>query len=205
MKRSTLALVLGVGIVGSQAGHLLAYQLRFGSAALQVQNAGAHAYFPTLAKNALGLAAAAALAALFLIALARVAGTRPEKESAPPYVRLLAALFTIQLVCFGLQETGEASLTGAAPTSVAVLLLWGTVGQLPIAAVAALALRWLLARLRPALAQLSLGYTSAFQVLPQASTFVPRPTGTEQVASTDGLAVAFNRRGPPSFLRSALH
>ena len=57
-RKKALAIV-GLGALGSQAGHLLAYQLRFGAAAQQVQSSGAHSYFPLLAKTALGVAAIA--------------------------------------------------------------------------------------------------------------------------------------------------
>jgi hypothetical protein len=70
--RNRIVAVLGVAIAGSQAGHLLAYQLRFGAAAQQVQSSGAHAYFPLLARTSLGIMAAVLLASLFLIGLARV-------------------------------------------------------------------------------------------------------------------------------------
>jgi len=137
--------VLGVGILGSQAGHLLAYELRFGSAAQHLQSSGAHAYFPVLAKTALGAVAAAFVGAIFLIGLARVlAGrTRTRTGAAHGYLEVLAALFTIQLACFITQEVGEALVAGTAVDSAAHLLLWGSLGQLPVAALAAVALGWL--------------------------------------------------------------
>ena len=75
--RRYMWLILLVGIVAAQAGHLLAYQLLFGSAAQQAQSSGAHAYFPTLVKTALGAAAAAGLAALFVVGLL---GARRHEE-----------------------------------------------------------------------------------------------------------------------------
>jgi hypothetical protein len=60
--RKRILTVLGVAIAGSQAGHLLAYQLRFGATAQQVQSSGAHAYFPLLARTSLGIAAIVLLA-----------------------------------------------------------------------------------------------------------------------------------------------
>src|SRR2546421_155814 len=60
VNRRALASVLGVGIVGSQAGHVLAYGLRFGDTAQAIQSSGVHAYFPALAKTAVGAAALAA-------------------------------------------------------------------------------------------------------------------------------------------------
>jgi hypothetical protein len=137
--------VLGVGILGSQAGHLLAYELRFGSAAQHLQSSGAHAYFPLLAKTALGAVAAAFVGAIFLIGLARVLAGRSRMRtgSAHGYIEVLAALFTIQLACFITQEVGEAMVAGTAADSAAHLLLWGSLGQLPVAALAAVALGWL--------------------------------------------------------------
>ena len=56
--RRQALIVAAVGILGSQAGHLLTYQLLFGSAAQHLQSSGQHAYFPLLAKTALGAVAA---------------------------------------------------------------------------------------------------------------------------------------------------
>jgi hypothetical protein len=196
-RRGALA-VLGFGLVGSQAGHVLAYQLRFGDAARAIQSSGAHAYFPSVAKTVLGVAAMALITGLLIIGFARVvAGRRIERESAPSFIRLLAPLYTIQLALFAGQETAEALLNGAPASSAAVLLLWGTVGQLPIAAVGALALRWLLARLHPALALLA-RYAPAFQLLPYTAAVVIFPVAAEMVPALDGLANGFNPRGPPS-------
>ena len=192
VNRRTLASVLGVGISGSQAGHLLAYEIRFGGAAQQVQSVGVHAYFPSLAKTVLGLVALATVVAMLVIGLTRVAGHRIEKDSALPYLRLLAALFTIQLALFALQETAESA------ASAPVLLLWGTLGQLPVAAVAALALRWLFARLRPALAQLRACFATAFQLLPSMPAVLVWPPAMHVVAAVEPFATGFNRRGPPS-------
>ena len=150
--RRTALAVLGVGILGSQAGHLLAYELRFGSAAQHLQSSGAHAYFPLLAKTALGAVAAAFVGAIFLIGLARVlaARSRMRTGSAHGYIEVLAALFTIQLACFITQEVGEALVAGTAVDSAAHLLLWGSLGQLQVAALAAVALGWLLTQFESA-------------------------------------------------------
>src|SRR5260370_1363799 len=53
-RRMVLA-VLGLGLLGSQAGHLLAYQIRFGASAQQIQSPGAPAYFPLVAKAVVGV------------------------------------------------------------------------------------------------------------------------------------------------------
>ena len=155
--RRTALAVLGVGILGSQAGHLLAYELRFGSAAQHLQSSGAHAYFPVVAKTAFGAVAAAFVGAIFLIGLARVLAGRPRMRtgSAHEYIEVLAALFTIQLACFITQEVGEALVAGTAVDSAAHLLLWGSLGQLPVAALAAVALGWLWTRFESAVDDLS--------------------------------------------------
>ena len=149
-------MALGVGLVGAQVGHLVAFQLRFGSTAQQVQSSGAHAYFPTVAKTTLGVTAAALLAAIFVVGLARVLAARASSRtgSAPRYIELVAALFTIQLVCFMAQEVGEAVVAGTSADSAPHLLLWGTLGQLPVAIVAAAAVRWLGTRLESAVGEL---------------------------------------------------
>jgi hypothetical protein len=148
--------VLGIAIAGSQAGHLLAYQLRFGAAAQQVQSSGAHAYFPLLARTSLGIVAIVLLASLFLIGLARVLTRRSSVRatSTTSFVGLLAALFTIQLACFVGQEIGEALIAHAPLASPANLLLWGALGQLPTAALAATALGWIAIRFESAVEEI---------------------------------------------------
>src|SRR5713226_6348114 len=125
--------VLGLGLIGSQAGHLLAYLVRFGAAAQQIQSTGAHAYFPLVAKTALGAAAAALISALLVVGLARVlGGRRISTTNEPSYVSVLAFLFSIQLAAFVAQEIAEATLAGSTMRSAPDLMLWGTLGQLPI-------------------------------------------------------------------------
>jgi len=190
--------VLGIGIAGAQAGHLLAYELRFGVAAPALQSTGAHAYFPALAKTGVGLAALALLSSLLVVAAARiVAGRRVQPGTSPSFVRLLAVLYTIQLACFAGQETAEALLGGTHASSAPLLILWGTAGQLPVAVAAALALRWLDLRLEPALAVLRLGAAPAGRCVPVAIAwrswrFSPGLAPVRVVACS-------YLRGPPSF------
>ncbi len=187
------------GVIGSQAGHLLAYELRFGNAAQQVQSAGAHSYFPSLAKTGLGVAALTLLVALFIIGAGRVAtGRRIKPEASPSFMRLVAALYTIQLACFAVQETFEALVGGGSVASGPALLLLGTAGQLPVALVGALALRWLGARLRPALAAIRLG-AGAISRHAYVVELRPWPLATDAAALDDAITAGFNRRGPPSF------
>src|SRR5258708_17815996 len=107
MNRRRLALAaLALGLLGSQAGHLLAYQLRFGAAAHQIQSTGVHAYFPLVAKTALGAVAAALIGGLLLVSLARLlSARRVRSDSEPPYLPLLATLFILQLATFAAQQT----------------------------------------------------------------------------------------------------
>ena len=124
-KRACVA--AGIGILGSQAGHLLAFQLIFGSAAQHLQSTGSHAYFPLLAKTAVGAIAAAVLLGMFVIGLSRVVSVRSgvAKPSGMPFVQLVAALFTIQLACFITQEVLEGMVSGTGSASASYLLLWG--------------------------------------------------------------------------------
>lgn len=189
--------MLGLGFAGAQAGHLLAYELRFGAAAQQVQSAGIHAYFPALAKTGLGLASAALIAGVCMIAVARVARGRPmEPGSAPSFTRLLAVVYTVQLACFGVQETVEAVAGGAHPMSAPLLLLWGTAGQLPVALVVTVALRWLLARVAPALAALRMPLLPVTQRLAAAVAVLPRPAARPAFVVSP-VPTADPWRGPP--------
>jgi hypothetical protein len=154
--------LVGFGAVLSQLGHLLVYQLQFGSAALAVQSTGAHAYFPTLVKTSLGLGAGAVLASLMIICAARFISSPPGRAIAggPSYMRLLGEMFTIQLVFFALQETVESMTAGTAIATAPHLLLIGSVGQLPVAVLGALALKWLLVRFEAAVAAIRVALAS---------------------------------------------
>ena len=200
--RRTALAVLGVGILGSQAGHLLAYELRFGSAAQHLQSSGVHAYFPLLAKIALGAVAAAFVGAIFLIGLARVLAGRSRMRtgSAHGHIEVLAALFTIQLACFITQEVGEALVAGTAVDSAAHLLLWGSLGQLPVAALAAVALGWLWTRFESAVDDLS----AVLAVAPAAYAPVavaPWPVPDRGLLLWQVAGGSLGKRGPPSSSR----
>jgi hypothetical protein len=185
--------VLGVALLGSQAGHLLAYEVRFSAAAQQVQSTGAHTYFPTLAKTLFGVAALLLLAALVLVGFARLAtGRRIVRESAPSLLRLVAVMYTLQLALFVAQETIEG-------TRASEIVLWGFLGQLPAALAGAVALRWLLARVVPAIVQLRTGYAPAIRLVPRVSALVVWPVAAEAVHGAEAPGESFNRRGPPSF------
>ena len=196
-------IVFGFGVLAAQAGHLLAYQVRFGAAALQVQSSSVHAYFPGAVRTGLGIAATLALAALFLIGLARILSGRSIRTSSTPhYARLVATLFTVQLLFFAAQEVGEALVGGAPVVSVAHLLLWGTLGQLPVAMIAAAGLRWILARFESAVQEIRIALAA---VAPPAASMGVAACALSQVDRNLALrhvaGASLAKRGPPSSLR----
>jgi hypothetical protein len=194
MRRLYLPLV---ALLAAQAGHLVSYQLKYGAAAAAVQGHGAHAYFPSLVAAAGGVLGAGLLAGLLLIGVARVIRGRGRSRTGPPLIELLAPLFAAQLLFFVCQEMLEVAAAGGAPPELVSLLLWGSCGQLPIAILAAFALKWLWTRAAVAAADLR--------------SYVPRPSlhfrlGPATVAWTEpapelgNLALARSllaRRGPP--------
>ena len=190
-------------MIASQAGHVIAYQARFGPAARSLQSSGAHGYFPGTLKASLGAACLAALTALFAIGLARVlCGRRLERGSAPQYLRLLAALYALQLAVFAGQEVAEALTAGAAAPSAAGVLLWGTLGQLPVALVAAAALRLLLARFDQAVSIIRAALHARPPAIqhPPAAAPVRHRSNRDPFAGSDAAHVP-GRRGPPSSSR----
>ena len=198
---------LALGLLGSQAGHLLAYQVRYGAAAQQLQSSGAHAYFPLLAKTALGVGACALIGGLLLVGLARLlTGRRVRSASEPSYLSLLAILFSIQLAAFAIQEVGEALIGGLSTGTAVDLLLWGTLGQLPIAAVAALALRWLSARIEAAVGAIRALARPSLPARPPPAVAIPVPAAPGRALQTFLVAASsLTRRGPPSYLRIRTH
>jgi hypothetical protein len=195
--------VIGLGLLGSQAGHLLAYQIRFGAAAQQIQTSGAHAYFSLVAKTALGAAAAALIGALLVVGLARIlSGRRIRSMTEPSYIGLLAFLFSIQLAAFVTQEVAEALIAGSSAGSAPALMLWGTLGQLPIAAIGALAFRWLSARVEAAVAVLRevVGASVPWQLAPSVAS--PAYAASDQALLMSRMAgLSLAKRGPPSSSR----
>ena len=201
IKRALLA--TGFAVLAAQAGHLLAYQLHFGTAAQRIQSSGAHDYFPGLLRASLGVAAALVVTGVFVVGLARLlSGRSIRPDSAPPFLRLFAAMFTIQLAWFAGQEVIEALVAGAPVASAADLLLWGTLGQLPIALVAAAGLRWLLARLETAVNEIGIALASIPKQLFSPGIAFPMWGHTDKALILESAAGAsLAKRGPPSFVR----
>jgi hypothetical protein len=197
------ACLVGFGVVLSQLGHLLVYQLQFGASAYAVQSTGVHAYFPVFAKTGLGLGAGALLASLLVIGAARIAAAGRGRNSiagGPSYLSLLGALFTVQLVFFAVQETAEATAAGTAVATAPHLLLLGSVGQLPVALLAALALKWLLVQFDSAVTELRVAVTSMPLPVAPAATAIFIWSHVDLVPrAVTGASLA--KRGPPSALR----
>ena len=120
------------------------------------------------------------------------------------FVGLLAGLFTIQLAVFAGQEVAEGLVARSPVGSAADLLLWGALGQLPVAAIAALAVRWLGARVESAVGPI-MDSVAALRAAPLPSLAAvpvyPAPDRALLMSRVAGSSLA--RRGPPSFLRSA--
>ncbi len=206
MHRPPLRLLglLAFGALLAQAGHLLAYELQFGASAQAVQSQGVHGYFPAFAKTGLGLVAAAALVSLLIVGIARLLPGRAVviTSRGPSFMTLLPALFTIQLACFIAQETIESMAAGVPVPSGLSLILVGSAGQLPVAILAALALKWLAVRVDAALVTLraelavNLAGGASVSVLMPVQMLVPVPALAETCPS------AYIKRGPPAILRA---
>ena len=196
--RGRVAVLALLALAGAQAGHLIAYQVRFGAAAQHLQSSGAHAYFPTEVKTTLGVAALALLASVLLIAVARSAarGVRVRTVESPSYLSLLATLFTLQLTCFVAQEVAESAIAGAPLDSAATLMLWGTIGQLPAAVLLAAALRWLWSRVEEAIGQLR-AVAPAWRPLLVSAPVAFTPVRIEDGARWTASRFPQSRRGPP--------
>jgi hypothetical protein len=198
VRRSSLvAGGLILGLVASQAGHLLVYGLLYGPVAGHVQSSGAHTYFPTFVKTAVGLAAAFVLLSMVVIGLARLlAARRLEATPSLSYVRLLAMMFCLQLTFFVVQESVEMA-AGAPVTSAPALLLWGSLGQLPVAVLAALALRWIAVRVGAAIASVLRPVAGAVRLTPYVVAIGQRRLAFAAATPLETVALTLTRRGPP--------
>jgi hypothetical protein len=190
-----------VAVATSPLGHLLAYQARFGAAATHEQSSGAHAYFPAVAAM-LGAALGATLvASLLLVAVARLVagrrqGLRPGRRW--PFVDVLAAVFTIQVGTYVVQEAAEALATGAAMPPIPELVLWAALGMLPVALSAAIGLTWLSVHLEAAVRRLR---SVAIPAGPHPNVEIARPICADVRDPLKTVALsAFAKRGPPNLL-----
>jgi hypothetical protein len=183
----------------SQLGHELAYLVHYGMAGLAIEQHGAHRYFPQILKISGAGLGLVALGALLVLAVDRALF---ESGCEPPRVELsrgeaFVCLLAIQLQLFLCQELIEMWAVGQPISVTNVPLVWGLVGQLPVALVAALAFSWLSVRMVGAYKK-----PRAWLVAPP----VPRPPAivipiwTEPCSVTRATAAApsiFLKRGPP--------
>lgn len=190
-----------LGIAAGPLGHLLAYQVRYGAQAAHEQSTGAHSYFPALLGTVgagLGgvlLAILLALAAVRLL-IGRHRGLRARPERG--VLQLVPVLFTVQIAVFVVQEHAEELAAGAAADPAPTLLLWGTLGQLPVAVLGALTLSWLSAHLDAALERLD---AAAASFRPRFSTAVRTWMSVSAThAALDASLRAHGKRGPPRTL-----
>jgi hypothetical protein len=138
---------------------------------------------------------------MFVIGLSRALNGRQRvaQPSDRSFVQLVAALFTIQLACFITQEVVEGIVSGTGSASAPYLMLWGTLSQLPVAAVAAMGLRWLWTRFESAVDELRAVLTAVRT--PQIPALIevrawPAPNGA--ILRTQLVGGALSKRGPPT-------
>ena len=201
-RRSRAIAVAAAVLAGSQLGHAITYLARFGLAAGTRQSEGAHAYLPTLAGAMSAGVGVLMMSALLVIAAARTlspmqAGHR--RRATLRFSDLLPALFVAQLLVFAAQETIESIAAGGGDMPSAIeLLLWGTLGQLPAATIAAAVVAWLLSRLEEAWTTFLVSVGQALQE-PPAPAVEPtarlEPAPALQLSAT--FPSAFRKRGPP--------
>jgi hypothetical protein len=199
-----------LALATSQVGHLVASELKQGPGALAVDSSGVHRYVPTVTTLALAVAGIVVLAALMVVVAARYLRVWQSGPSLPVARRLrrgrwpaaldaAAAMFVLQLAVYTAQEWIELTVAGQPSPNVATLLLWGALGQLPLALVAGFALSWLQARFEVACAEIAaapaLPPPALGPCLVVARAWTP-PARAALMAQAAGPALA--KRGPPS-------
>jgi hypothetical protein len=146
--------VAGLAVPLAELGHLIGHGLR-------IPQDGVHTYFPTALQAAGALVGAGLLAALAVLVLARILAGEVPRRKPWSFALLFSGLLFAQMGVFLVQEGLEGH---ALPTLATVAI--GLLGQQPVALVAALALRWLSARLGPALASLARPRPPELVILP---------------------------------------
>ena len=188
-------------VAGSQLGHALAYYARFGMDAGSRQSHGIHSYLPTLAGVVSASIGVLLMTSLLVLAAARSLGPRQagyRRRATMRFSDLLPAMFVAQLAVFGCQETIESLVAGAHLPSALELLLWGTLGQLPAAAVASGLVAWLLSRLEAAWTTLLDGVARLFCEPPPPANVGSAPPGpAASLLLASAFPSAFRKRGPP--------
>jgi len=190
-----------VAVASPPLGHLLVYQAREGAVATHEQSSGAHAYFPGFAATLGAALGATLLGSLLVTAGARLVagrrrGLRPAKRWS--FIDVLAAVFTIQVGTYAAQEAAEALAMGAAMPPIPGLVLWGALGMLPVAVLAAIALTWLSVHLEAAVRRLR---SVAIPAGRHPSVEIPLPVRLDFRDPLKVVAIgAVAKRGPPDLL-----
>jgi hypothetical protein len=135
--------VAGLAVPLAEVGHLIGHGLR-------IPKDGAHAYFANVLQAAGALVGVGLLGALAVLVLARMLAGEVPRRKPWSFALLFSGLLFAQMGVFLVQERLEGNALPALAT-----VATGLLGQQPVALVAALALRWLSARLGPALASLA--------------------------------------------------
>ncbi|HEX6489050.1 MAG TPA: hypothetical protein VF137_09320 [Candidatus Dormibacteraeota bacterium] len=201
MRRACQLLV--IGLAGSQAGHFLSYEARFGAGAGQLQSSGVHAYYLPLATALAGGVGSVLLVGLLLVAWARVFSAGGRVRHATGSWRVFdafAALFVLQLTVYAGQESVESLAGGLRQPLLLDLLLWGSLGQLPVALLGAIALTWWSTAVGGAVAAIEVGLVEVRPVRLVLSASPARPDGRSRALILQQCAPAsFAKRGPPLF------
>lgn len=193
----------------SELGHVAAFAIRCRMCGAALGGTGIHAYLPNLLLMSGSLVAATLLAALLIVGagrllLGRRAGLRPSGGVA--LRDLLLVMAAVQMDTYLLQETVETMASGQAVTLslTASTLLWGAAGQLPLALLGALAIRWLSMRLRATFASLRDSWRS-LAVRPPTPAAAPIVAAPEPIgfALAQAARAALVKRGPPILLLPA--
>jgi hypothetical protein len=184
----------------SQLGHLLVYLIRYGPAASFQESYGAHAYFPSVAKASAGLLGLLVLTAVALVGLARLVGSKraagQRQAPAASLGELVAVLMPLQLAIFIGQETIELLAAGGLTGLGDVPLLWGLAGQLPLAFLAALFLRWASIAVERAIDRLRFWLDVVAAPPTLAAPVAAAPVPVVSLAGADR-SMAGRMRGPP--------
>jgi hypothetical protein len=195
-----LAVVISV-LAGSQLGHGLVYSARYGLDAGRYESVGVHAYFPMLATTLGAVVGLGLMVGVLLVAAARSLWLTPPGSRMRGTVRfldVLAVAFVAQLAVFICQETIEALAAGGPVPTVGDQILWGALGQLPAAVIAAAAIVWLLTRVEEAwTALIDASPPLVFQPRDAALAAAAQPEPDGRLRLSSVFASAFRKRGPP--------
>jgi hypothetical protein len=198
-RRTCLLGAAALALPLSQLGHQAAYLAHYGPAGLAYQSRSVHAYLPELVKASGALLGAVALAAVLLLGAARLASSADAPAAARRDVgraEALGFLLCIQLQVFLVQEAIELLASGHHVGLLDLPLVWGVVGQLPVAALAALGVSWLSGRLVAAVRRLRPAPSPRRRErqAPLVQTWVEPPLAARLSAMAPATLV---KRGPP--------